>query len=89
MLIITSFNQQLYESYGKRMTEEFSQKSDGSVKLIVVFEGVNLPKVMPLKNIEYIKFNNEAHQGFINKFGNFSEAKGIRLNIYCYITSCE
>lgn len=80
MLIITSFNQQLYESYGKRMTEEFSQKSDGSVKLVVIFEGESLPKVMPLKNIEYIKFNNEAHQEFIKKFGNLYEARGFRLN---------
>ncbi|AGG32698.1 hypothetical protein D521_0128 [beta proteobacterium CB] len=80
MLMVTSFNQSLYNSYGKRMTEEFSQKSDGSVKLAVIFEGEVLPRSMPLKNVEYIIFNNEAHQGFLKKFGNLFEARGFRVN---------
>ena len=80
MLIITSFNQQLYDSYGKRMTEEFSDKSDGSVQLVVVFEGEKLPNAISLKNVEYIIFNSKGHQTFLNKFGNLFEARGFRVN---------
>jgi len=82
MLMITSFNQQLYDFYGKKMTEEFSQKSDGSVQLVVVFEGEKLPSAIPLKNVEYIIFNNKAHQEFLNKFGNLYEARGLRVNFF-------
>jgi len=80
MLMVTSFNKSLYNSYGKRMTEEFSQKSDGSVKLAVIFEGEALPRSTPLKNVEYIIFNHEAHQEFLKKFGSLFEARGFRVN---------
>lgn len=80
MLMVTSFNQQLYDSYAKVMTEEFSQYSDGSVKLAVIFEGEKFPSMTPLKNVEYVLFNSELHQSFLNKFGNLYEARGFRIN---------
>ena len=79
MLFITSFNRELYESYGKRMTEEFSEKSDGSANLVVVFEGDSAPTTH-LKNVEYIIFSHPGHREFIRKFGHLYESKGFRLN---------
>ena len=38
MLLITSFNENLFIQYGERMVKEFSEKSDGSVKLVVIYE---------------------------------------------------
>jgi hypothetical protein len=61
------------------MTEEFSQKSDGSVKLVVVFEGAQAPTI-PLKNVEYILLCHPDHQSFIRKFGSLYEARGFRMN---------
>lgn len=78
MLMITSFNEILFQQYGERMVREFSENSDGSVKLLVVFEGINLPK-MNLKNIEFICFDNDDHKLFIRKFGHFHEARGLRI----------
>jgi hypothetical protein len=78
MLLITSFNEDLYYAYGKRMTEEFSNKSDGTVKLVVVFEG-SLPATKPLKNVEYLAFNHPDHHNFIRKFGHLFEARGLRM----------
>jgi hypothetical protein len=46
MLLVTSFNEILYREYGERMVREFSEHSDGSVKLIVVFEGDNYPALL-------------------------------------------
>ena len=64
MLLVTSFNEILYREYGERMVREFSEHSDGSVRLVVVFEGDNLPSIA-LKNIEIISFN------IMNKFRSF------------------
>ena len=50
MLVITSFNESLLKQYGKRMVQEFSEKSDGTVKLVVIYEGDSLPEIN-LKNI--------------------------------------
>ena len=56
MLLITSFNENLFIQYGERMVKEFSEKSDGSVKLVVIYEAEVVPEIY-LKNIEFIKFN--------------------------------
>ena len=53
MLVITSFNESLLKQYGKKMVQEFSEKSDGTVKLVVIYEGDSLPEIN-LKNIEFI-----------------------------------
>jgi len=78
MLMITSFNEILFDQYGERMVREFSEKSDGTVKLLVVFEGYKLPK-MNLKNIEFICFDNDDHKLFLKKFGHLHEARGLRI----------
>ena len=79
MLIITSFNENLLNQYGERMVQEFSEKSDGSVKLAVIYEAQDLPKIN-LKNIEFVKFNHAGHHEFMQKFGHLHEANGLRLN---------
>jgi hypothetical protein len=78
MLLITSFNANLYEQYAKRMIHEFSEKSDQSVKLLVIFEGDELPKVN-IPNVELVSFNNPGHKGFIKKFGHLYEARGYKV----------
>jgi len=78
MLLVTSFNETLYREYGERMVREFSEHSDGSVRLIVVFEGDNLPSIA-LENIEIIRFNSKDHSLFLNKFGHLHEARGLRI----------
>lgn len=78
MLLITSFNQNLYEAYGKRMCQEFSEKSDGSVKLAVVFEGEANPTAT-FENVEFILFNNIDHKTFMSKFAHLHEARGLRI----------
>ena len=52
MLLITSFNEYLLKQYGERMVKEFSEKSDGSVKLVVIYEAEVVPEIY-LKNIEF------------------------------------
>jgi len=79
MLIITSFNEDLFKQYGKRMVNEFSEKSDGTVKLAVMYEGDSIPEIN-LKNIEFIKLNHTGHHEFICKFGHLQEARGMRIS---------
>ena len=55
MLLITSFNENLLKQYGEQMVKEFSEKSDGSVKLVVIYEAEVVPEIY-LKNIEFIKW---------------------------------
>ena len=76
--MVTSFNEILYQQYGKRMISEFSEKSDGSVELLVVFEGTRVPNIK-LKHINIISFFNSDHNLFIKKFGHLHEAKGLRI----------
>jgi hypothetical protein len=78
MLIITSFNERLLNQYGRRMVEEFSEKSDGSVKLKVIYEGISIPGIQ-LENVEFIVFNHPGHQQFVRKFGRLHEARGLRI----------
>jgi hypothetical protein len=78
MFLITSFNKVLHEEYGNRMVHEFSEKTDGSVKLIVVYEGSNVPNIK-LHNVEFVLFQSKDHQEFIRKFGHLHEAKGLRI----------
>ena len=80
MLMITSFNEILFEEYGKRMVEEFSEKSDGTVSLAVIFEGKKFPN-LSLKNIAFTCFNHPGHQDFIRKFAHLHEARGLRINL--------
>jgi len=79
MLLVTSFNESLYQDYGKRMVREFSEKTDGSVKLIVIYEHNSTPDVR-FRNVEFICFKNQEHQEFIQKFGHLHEARGLRIN---------
>jgi hypothetical protein len=79
MLMITSFNETLLNQYGRRMVEEFSEKSDGSVKLVVIYEGNNVPDIH-LKNIEFACFKHPGHHEFMRKFAHLHEARGLRIN---------
>jgi hypothetical protein len=78
MLMITSFNEILLEQYGKRMINEFSEMSDGTIKLVVVYEGDNIPNIS-LKNVKFIPFTHSGHHSFIKKFGHLHEANGFKL----------
>lgn len=78
MLLITSFNAYLYEQYAKRMIHEFSEKSDQSVKLLVIFEGQDLPKVS-IPNVELVEFNHPGFIDFAKKFGHLHDARGLRI----------
>lgn len=78
MLLITSFNEILLELYGKRMVEEFSEKSDGTITLAVLYEGDKVPNIR-LKSVEFICLQNSSHKNFIRKFGHIHEANGVRL----------
>lgn len=79
MLLITSFNEALFRQYGERMANEFEEVTDGSVKLVVVYEGNNLPGIF-FKHVKFIKFNSNKHEIFKRKFGNLHEAKGLRIH---------
>jgi len=61
------------------MVKEFSEKSDGSVKLAVIYEAEKIPEIY-LKNIEFIRFNHSGHNEFIRKFGHLHEARGLLIN---------
>ena len=61
------------------MVQEFSEKSDGTVKLVVIYEGEDIPKIY-FKNIEFVKFNHTGHHEFMQKFGHLHEANGLRIN---------
>jgi len=78
MLLITSFNENLLNQYGQRMVKEFSEKSDGSVQLKVIYEGNTVPSIQ-LENVEFIGFNHPGHHQFIRKFGRLQEARGLRI----------
>ena len=60
------------------MTEEFSEKSDGSVQLKVIFEG-DPPPGISLPHVEFIKFNHPWHHVFLRKFGHLQEAHGVKF----------
>ena len=78
MLLITSFNENLLNQYGRRMVNEFSEKSDGSVMLKVIYEGDAIPDIQ-LKNVQFVGFNHSGHLDFIRKFGRLHEARGLRI----------
>jgi len=78
MLIITSVNEHLLNQYGLRMAQEFSEKSDGTINLKVIYEGEKVPEIQ-LRNVEFIKFNHPDHQEFVRKFGHIHEARGLRI----------
>ena len=78
--LITSFNEILFQNYGKRMVEEFSENSDGTASLTVMYEGVQIPDLC-LKNVKFIYFNHPGHYDFLKKFGHLKEARGLRVKI--------
>lgn len=78
MLMITSFNEILLEQYGRRMVKEFSEMSDGSVRLAVIYEGDMIPDIS-WKNVEFIRFIHSGHHNFMKKFGHLYEANGIKI----------
>ncbi len=80
MKIITSFNEMLFHKYGKRMIEEFSAMSDGTVTLAVIYEGKEIPN-LPLKNVIFTYFNHSGHHDFIRKFGHLNDARGLRIRL--------
>jgi len=81
MQMITSFNEILFEKYGKRMVEEFSEMSDGTVTLAVIYEGEKIPN-LSLKNVVFTCFSHIGHHDFIRKFGHLHEARGIRITLH-------
>lgn len=81
MLLVTSFNLELFDQYGERMVREFSSFSDGSAQLLVVFEG-ELPKIPDLPGVTFIEFNHPGHKEFLARFGHIHEARGLRIDFH-------
>lgn len=80
---VTSMNQKIYEDYGKRYIEEFSNNADTDINLYVVFEK-NFPGDIGSlkKNIFIVPFANPSHNQFIEYFGKLYEAAGIKINVF-------
>lgn len=60
------------------MVQEFSEKSDGSVKLKVIYEGNEIPEIQ-LNHVEFARFHHPDHQEFVRRFGRIHEARGLRI----------
>jgi len=79
---VTSMNQQIYNSYGKRFIEEFSLFAEENIKLYVIFENVFPEDIGSLKNNIYIiPLANPNHTQFLNYFGKLFEATGVKISV--------
>jgi hypothetical protein len=81
VLLVTSFNVDLFHQYGERMVREFSNFSDGSVRLLVVFEG-EIPRISALPSVSFVEFNHPGHKEFLARFGHIHEARGLRIDFH-------
>lgn len=78
---VSSMNKKLYEEYGKRFLEEFNQCAGENIKLLNIFEGLEIIHNNSDK-IKNIIFQDESHKKFKKFFGNLYEANGIKMNIF-------
>lgn len=78
---VSSMNKKLYEEYGKRFLEEFNQYAGENIKLLNIFEGLEIINSNSDK-IKNIIFQDESHKKFKKFFGNLYEANGIKMNIF-------
>jgi hypothetical protein len=78
---ITSFNEKLYNSYGKKFIQSWKEHAQQDVKLIVCFEGEISDEIIrhTQDNLTIIGINTQKQSIFFNKFGRLNEARGIRL----------
>jgi len=78
---ITSINEKLYNSYGKRFIETWKIRAKSDIKLIICFEGEITDEVMlhTSEKIQIININSSRQVDFLKKFGKFQEAHGIKL----------
>ncbi len=79
---ITSINEKLYKSYGKRFIESWKNHAKNDIKLIICFEGL-IPdeiKSQASERLLIILIETSKQQNFLKKYGQFNEARGIRFS---------
>lgn len=79
--LVTTVNERLWNEYGYRFAREFSEHSDGSVVLTVIFETRNMQPLpaVSLPSVQLFPLKHEGHARFLAYFGNLWEANGHRL----------
>jgi len=80
-IFITSFNQKLYQSYGKNFIQSWKDHAQPDVRLIICFEGEISEEITQhtQDNLTIISINTIKQGIFLNKFGKMNETRGIRL----------
>lgn len=78
---ITSINAKLFDSYGRRFIETWRENAAKDVNLIICFEGDISEEVVSFShdNVLIINIDTSRQIDYLNKFGNFIEARGVRL----------
>jgi hypothetical protein len=80
---VSTMNQRLYDFYGKRFLEEFSESASNEIKLFVIFEGEYPEEALNIgKNIIILPLLSDEHSKFIKYFGSLHEAKGLKIRIF-------
>lgn len=81
MIFVTSMNNNILKSYGKRFLDEFDRHANNNLSLINIFEG-DIPKDInsTYSKIKTIKLDCTQHQKFLNYFGQFYQAKGFKIS---------
>ena len=80
--LVTTFNENIFNEYSKNLVNSFIEKSDGSLRLNIFYEG-NFEEIKQKYNhndkIRFYKFNSDDWNVFYNKFGHLAEANGFKL----------
>ena len=78
---ITSINQKLYESYGKKFIDTWIKHAQNDIKLIICFEGDISTEInnYSSERLIIININTDKQASFLKKFSKFNEARRIKL----------
>ena len=78
---ITSINQKLYESYGKKFIDTWIKHAQNDIKLIICFEGDISTEInnYSSERLIFININTDKQALFLKKFSKFNEVRRIKL----------
>lgn len=81
--LVTTFNNELFNSYAYRLIESFNTHADKDCNLLIVYEGspgnTQDFKLPESNKIKIIPFSSECHKKFVHYFGKLNEANGYKM----------
>lgn len=80
---VSSMNKRLYEQYGKRFMQEFSEFASADLKLFVIFEGDYPEEAIKISNnVIIVPLMSSHHEIFLKYFGHLLEPKGFKTRLF-------